>query len=126
MIPWVGGAFRAFIIGLWHSQTLYRFATYTGARIEKLAIREDRVEWVVRDRSRRLEMLAHRTHSGVLRAPRGADMGGRVPESLQATVEVHLSTVTRDGERTIFEGSGRNAGLEVKGRIDQVESGRAL
>lgn len=120
MIPWVGRAFRGFIIGLWHGQELHRFATYTGARVEKLTISENEVTWVVRDRHHRLEMVAHRTQAGLLRGPSEADMGMRVPETLQATVAVHLSALAGGEERTLFEGTGRNAGLEVAGDLPRL------
>jgi hypothetical protein len=35
IIPWIGRSFPGFIIGLWHQNKLYRFATYTGAKIRK-------------------------------------------------------------------------------------------
>jgi hypothetical protein len=118
VIPWMGSSFLGFIIGLWHERRLYRFATYTGARVEKLAAGEDHVNWVVRDRRYRLEIDAQRDggfRTGVLRGPTGLDMGGRVPESLQAQVSLRLSAVS--GDSTIFEGVGRNAGLEIVGEL---------
>lgn len=118
VIPWMGNSFLGFIIGLWHEGTLYRFATYTGAQVEKLTSEDNRVRWVVRDRRYRLEINAHRDCSfktGVLRGPTGLDMGGRVPESLQAQADVRLSTVS--GSSTIFEGTGHNAGLEIVGEL---------
>ncbi|MBN1978401.1 MAG: hypothetical protein JW918_13470 [Anaerolineae bacterium] len=118
VIPWMGSSFLGFIIGLWHERRLYRFATYTGARVEKLTAAENHVGWVVRDRRYRLEIEARREvgfRTGVLRGPTGMDMGGRVPESLQAQVSLRLSTVA--GDSTIFEGVGRNAGLEIVGEL---------
>jgi hypothetical protein len=47
-------------------------------------------------------------------------MAGRVPESLRATVTVRLSALGRDGRHLIFEGSGRNAGLEVVGETSRL------
>jgi hypothetical protein len=118
IIPWLGSSFLGFIIGLWHERRLYRFATYTGARIEKLITGENHVSWVVRDRRYRLEIEAQRDGSfwtGMLRGPTGLGMGRRVPESLQAQVSLRLSTVA--GDSTIFEGVGRNAGLEIVGEL---------
>jgi len=118
IIPWMSSSFLGFIIGLWHERRLYRFTTYTGAQVEKLAVEENHVGWVVRDRRYRLEIEVHRDGSfrtGVLRGPTGLDMGGRVPESLQAQVSLRLSTVL--GGNTIFEGIGRNAGLEIVGEL---------
>jgi hypothetical protein len=118
-IPWLGSAFRGFIVGLWHERVLYRFATYTGAQVEKLAVGERQVEWVMRDRRHRLELLARRAQASVLRGPSGTDMRGRVPETLQATVEAKLRAVGGGRRSLIFEGAGRNAGLEVVGRVDK-------
>jgi hypothetical protein len=119
-IPWLGTLFRGFIIGLWHDGVLYRFATYTGARLERLRIREDEVCVVVADRGQRLEISARGTSGGVLRGPTGVDMAGRVPESLQATVTVRLSAWGGASRSPIFEGSGRNAGLEVVGDTEKL------
>lgn len=44
LIPWIGHAFRGFIVGLWLGGKLYRFATYSGARIESLQIFDDHVD----------------------------------------------------------------------------------
>jgi len=119
IIPWLRSAFRGFIVGLWHDQNLYRFATYTNAKIEKLAISDIRVDWVIIDKNYRLELKATRAQDGLLRGPSRVDMGRRVNESLQAVVEVRLST--RDG-RVVFEGQGRNAGLEVHGDLVRLLS----
>ena len=101
---------------------LYRFATYTGARIERLAIGEHDVTWSMRDRGHRLEIRARRTQASLLRGPSVADMGVRVPETLQATVQVRLSALVGRQERPIFEGTGHSAGLEVAGDIARLLS----
>jgi hypothetical protein len=114
-IPWLGTSFRGFIIGLWHRGRLYRFATYTGARIEELAWDGEQARAVIVDRHYRLEIAAHGAETGELRGPTGSSMAGRVPESLQASVTVRLSALDRDGSSLLFAGLGRNAGLEVVG-----------
>ena len=35
IIPWLGSTFWGTIVGLWHEGRLYRFATYTGAKMER-------------------------------------------------------------------------------------------
>jgi hypothetical protein len=110
IIPWLKSAFPGFIAGLWMDGVLHRFATYTGARLEKLAITDEQVEWVMRDRKHRLEILASRAEAGLLKGPTTLDMGKRVSETLNARLEVRLSGIAGG---TIFEGTGRHAGLEV-------------
>ena len=45
IIPWLRGAFPGFIVGLRHDGQLYRFATYTGAAIERLELADTHVTW---------------------------------------------------------------------------------
>lgn len=109
-IPWLRTAFPGFIAGLWRNGTLYRFATYTGAKLERIEITDDKVEWVMRDEDHCLEIQARRAEAGLLKGPTTLDMGKRINETMNATIEVRLSK--NNGER-IFEGTGRHAGLEV-------------
>ena len=69
-----------------------------------------------------LEVHTRRTRAGLLRGPSVADMGVRVPETLQATVQVRLSALAGRQERAIFEGPGHSAGLEVAGDIARLLS----
>ena len=117
LIPWLGSAFRGFIVGLWIKGKLYRFATYTGAKTEHLEISDSAVVWHIRDRKHRLEIRARRGITGDLKGPTRQDMGMRVAESLVAQIETRLET--SDGD-VIFEGTGRNAGLEVAGDIERL------
>jgi len=117
IIPWVGHSFRGFIVGLWLDGKLYRFATYDGATIESLQIFDDQVKWVLRNRRYRLDMKARRVEGGLLRGPTRLDMGKRVVETLNASVQVQLKTL--EGA-LIFEGVGEHAGLEVIGDLPRL------
>ena len=75
---------------------------------------------IFKSRRERLEMRTRRTEVGLLRGPSRTDMGIRVPETLQAEVAVRLSS--SNGDRTIFEGTGRNGGLEVAGEWEKLWS----
>ncbi len=116
-IPWLGTAFRGFIVGLLHAGRLYRFATYTGARIDELRLSDTRALLRVSDRRHRLEVEAERAEGGLLHAPYRTEMLQRVTESLTATVKVRLTTA---GRQLIFEGAGRHAGLEINGALQQI------
>ncbi len=117
-IPWMGSSFRGFIIGFWHEGKLLRFATYTGARIEKLEVSETHVDWVVSERLHRLEMRAERAEGGLILGPTRLEMGKRVLETLNARIEVQL---TRKSGEVLFEGIGRHAGLEVHNTLALIE-----
>lgn len=120
IIPWLRTSFRGFIIGLWQNSRLYRFATYTGARTERLELRDNRITWVVADRHMRLELEAEQADGGLIYGPTRHDMGKRVDETLDAVIHVRLSQ--RDG-RLLFEGLGRHAGLEINGDIPRLLKG---
>lgn len=120
VIPWMKSAFRGFIVGLWLDGTLHHFATYSGARIESLQIFDDHVDWVLKNRHHRLFLTACRVQGGLLRGPSKLDMGQRVLETLNATVQVRLETLK--GER-VFEGTGLHTGLEVMGDLPRLLEG---
>jgi tocopherol cyclase len=125
IIPWLRGAFNGFIVGLWNGGRLYRFATYTGATLEHLAVTDDHVEIRVADRSAgrgafRLEVRAQRSEGGLLHSPERTAMLQRVMESLTATVQVRL--IEQSSGHVVFEGEGKHAGLEVVGDLPVTEA----
>lgn len=122
IIPWLRSAFRGHIIGLWHEGTLYRFATYTGAKIDRLTATDKQVSLVLHDHKHRLEMCATRGESGLLLGPSRMDMGVRVPETLGATVDVRLSTWGNGEQALLLEDTGRHAGLEIAGEWERLLS----
>lgn len=114
LIPSLGRTFTGFLLGFWHQKRLYKMATYTGAKIERLDITDDHVYYTIGDREHRIELIAERRSGGLLKAPIRTEMHKRVDETMQSNVEVKLTR--RDGH-TIFAGTGRNAALEVHGDI---------
>lgn len=122
IIPWVRRSFPGFIVGLWHQGVLHRFATYTGARTEKLDITGKQVSWVVRDRRYRLVMQASRTEGGLLQAPTTQDMGRRIAETLDATVHLALYELGRGSPRLLLDGTGCHAGLEAVGDLKRLRA----
>jgi len=121
VIPWLGSAFNGFIAGLWHAGRLYRFATYTGARLERQEVDDHTVRLQFSDRGsrgHRLEIEATRTQGGVLHSPERVAMLQRVTESLDATIRVRV--VAQDTGQVLFDEMGRHAGLEVVGALPQA------
>jgi tocopherol cyclase len=126
VIPWLGARFTGFIIGLRYAEHLHRFATYTGARIERLEVQDDAIAFIVSDRSHRLEIEIARTAPGLLYAPDIADMTGRVGETLNATAHIRLTALGRGrvAGRVLFEDDARLGGLEVVGDARRLVSAR--
>ena len=127
MIPWMFTEFRGFLVGFWHEGVLYRFTTYTGAKIDNLGLTDTHVHWNVTGKAGegaqkgkfRLELEAERAKGGLLHAPYRTGMVQRIVESLTATVNVRLIRLD-GGEKIVFEGTGRYAGLEVAGELDKI------
>ena len=116
IIPWLSGAFLGYIVGLWHEGQLYRFTTYTGAKLVDLAIDDTQVQMVLAQGDLRLSMSSNRTPGGILYAPTLKGMNRTITESLKTETKVHLS---RNGN-TIFSGTGRHSGFEVAGNLERL------
>ena len=117
IIPWVRSSFRGFIIGFFFNGHLYRFATYTGATVRSLRVDDSSVDWVIADRTHELTIHAVRSGGGLLHAPTTTEMSQRLHESLTGLIDLELR---ERGGRTLFSGSGRNAGLEIGGNVESL------
>jgi hypothetical protein len=117
-IPWLGKSFRGFIIGLWHGRQLYRFTKYNGSKITSLRLTDTHVILRVVNQTHRLAIDAARSEGGLLHAPYRSEMLQRVTESLTAAIAVKL--IDLKDEQVLFEGTGRHAGLEINGEIQQI------
>lgn len=105
VIPFKVLKFPGYIVSLWHEQRLYCFATYTGAKLEKLKVSDTSVEWVLRTRKRRLELLATRTQGGLLHEPNRQEMHRRVEETLRATIDVRAVRSTGRARTIQWQGA---------------------
>ncbi len=119
IIPWIMSSFPGFIIGLWHQQTLYRFAAYTKAKTVHLELADNQIHWVVQDDQYRLEITSHRARGGLLYGPSRESMTERIGETMLATVDLQLSKRNSAGQ-ILFRETGRCAGLEVHGDIERL------
>ncbi|MCU0296044.1 MAG: hypothetical protein MUF33_13875 [Candidatus Nanopelagicales bacterium] len=113
IIPWLRGSFQGLLIGLRHEGRLYRFASYTGAKVRELRIDDTHVWLVVRGRDgSMLQIKATRPDGAFLHAPIRTQMHKRVEETLDSTIELRLT----DPKGTVLlDDVGTSAGLEVHG-----------
>lgn len=117
-IPWVTKSFRGFIVGLQIGKNLYRFTTYTGAKLNMLTIKKKNIFFEVEDRKYKLSVSINRKESGLLYGPYDKEMVPKVSESLNSEVQVTL--VHRDSGRTVYKGMGLHAGLDVNGNLKDI------
>jgi len=117
-IPYMGYSFVGFIAGLWLGNQLIQFTTYNQSVLRKSAIDVGKVELVMENKSFRLEIHVQREPTTALASPILGLMDGRIEESMNALAEVNL--IDRKSGKSIFTDVGRNAGLEVAGKIEEI------
>ena len=97
---------------LWVNETLYRFATYTGAKIAELNRNEDQINVLIKEKDFSIEFIGLKGMRGELLAPVAGDMSRTIHESIDAEIRVIL----RNKKGTIlYDGIAKNAGLELVG-----------
>jgi tocopherol cyclase len=120
-IPWMGRRFTGFIVGLLIGKNLYRFTTYTGARLRGLGTSADKIYVLLEGKKYQLEILIDKSSTGRLLAPKMGVMEGSVLESITALVNVRLYEPCKGDKRLVFEAKGRNGGLEIMGDIESLK-----
>lgn len=122
-IPWIGSYFTGYIFGLLYKEKLYRFTTYNGAKIEKLQVTKDNIEIRIADKKYELHIDASRAEGVDLPAPRLGEMTSKVNESLRSRINIKLFMKKKKGNILLYKGTGRNAGLEFVGDLDELLKG---
>ena len=117
-IPWLKSSFIGFIAGLWVNNQLIQFTTYNKTDLKKVLIDKNIVELELSNNNYRLEITAHRSASTSLVSPISGFMDGRINESMTAKIDVKLTD--NFSNKVIFQDTGRNAGLEVAGQIEEL------
>lgn len=120
-IPWFGKFFTGLISGIFVSGKLYRFATYTGARIEKLSRKSGAVSIRISDKDTYLDIIARESSSAKLYSPHNGEMEETIDESMTAVIDVTLGKAGSGAQNVIFKGTGRNGGLEIAGDLGKLQ-----
>lgn len=113
VIPWMGLSFVGHLCVLLLGGETLNLSTYNGGRIRVLDTQEDSLSLKVETRRHTLEIEASRLSSTDLKSPIRGEMTGRTVESLDAVIEARLTMKTGHGEKELFSGTGRHAGLEI-------------
>jgi hypothetical protein len=118
-IPWLGGSFVGYIVGLLHDGVLYEFTTYDGARMQAFSITDGQACMTLARADLTLDLTIDGAHPGKLRSPVLGAMEGTVWESLDARIGVRLMR----GRSIVFEGRGLHAGVELMDESGVLEAG---
>ena len=114
-IPWRGSYFNGFISILYFSGREYRFATYTGARLELLEVSGRFIRILVTDDRTKLEVQVRRNREGFLAAPVDGAMDRRIAESVDSSVRVVLKKWQGSVDIPLFDSDSVASGVEVVG-----------
>ena len=117
-IPWMGSSFVGFIAGIWMHDHLIQFTTYNGSKLIKSHADQSEVKLIMENRQYRLEIIAYREKSTQLASPILGFMDGRIQESMTSLIDVQL--YDKKSNNIILLDTGRNAGLEVAGKIKDL------
>lgn len=117
-IPWIRNSFVGFIAGLWLQDHLIQFTTYNKSKLIRSYIDRDHVDLQLQNKLYKLVVKAKRDKATSLAAPILGFMDGRIEESMTSEIEVWLSDLKSN--KLVFHDIGRNAGLEVAGKIEEI------
>lgn len=117
-IPYLAYSFVGFIAGIWLGNQLIQFTTYNQSTLRKSVIDQEKVEIVLQNKKYTLEIRVQRETATALASPILGLMDGRIEESMNSLVEVNLTD--RKSGKIIFSDVGRNGGLEVAGKIEEI------
>jgi hypothetical protein len=122
-IPWRGSYFTGTIFGFYYQGKVFRFTTYTGAKVRRLRVDGRAIEINVEDKMFGLEIAADRQEGVDIPAPKLGDMTAKVKETLKSEIRVGLYQKNRGAREILFSGTGRNGGLEFVGDIGELLRG---
>jgi hypothetical protein len=122
-IPWLKKDFTGYIFGFLYKNNLYRFTTYNGAKIDKINVSKDYIELAIQNKHHRLEINAKREEGVDLPAPLLGEMTAKVNETLNSNIKIKFYKKNKENNELIFSGTGRNAGLEFVGDINELLDG---
>jgi len=122
-IPWLGSYFTGYIFGLAYNERIYKFTTYNRSKIENLNVTDENIEVKIVDKKYILEISALRAEGVDLPAPKLGEMTSKVNESLKSTINIKLFQKGKNANKLLYKGTGRNAGLEFVGDLEELLKG---
>lgn len=115
-IPWRGKSFMGLISFLRIGEKLYRFGTYTRARIDRLATDGGGLDIQLSDKQYVLSIQVENGAGGMLKAPKNGLMADEIRESISGVV--HVSLTHKNGE-VLYRGTGTQTGVEISEGMEE-------
>lgn len=122
-IPWLRNYFTGYLFGFLFKNNLYKFTTYNGSKINDLNVSKDYIELSIENKNHKLEINAKREKGVDLPAPSLGEMTAKVNETLNSEIKLKFYKKNKYSYDLVFSGTGRNAGLEFVGDINELLEG---
>ncbi|HEX3026660.1 MAG TPA: tocopherol cyclase family protein [Clostridia bacterium] len=116
-VPVFGKSIRGLIAFLYFRGKFYRFATYSAASVTRFFQKNGEIFLRAESPFFRIDVKAYSGQGGELAAPAEDGMAGRIRECSNGTLEVRL---TDRHDRTIFQDTAANAGIEIVDPDDRL------
>ena len=113
-IPWMGSFFIGFICFLYLGKKFYMFSTYNRSKVSEVYHDKNSIEIIITNTNNTLKIRVSKNSFGDLKAPVSGEMSRRIKESTDSEVQLQLFD---NHKNALYEGIGKNAGLEVIEKI---------
>jgi tocopherol cyclase len=120
-IPWMGNYFTGYLFGLYLKKKIYRFTTYTGAKVKGLSVNDDIISFRIEDSRYILSVKGERVRGAELLAPKQGEMTTKINETLNSKIDIEFYDKRK--KSIIYAGRGINAGLEYVGNVEELIKG---
>lgn len=113
-VPWMGRFFIGFISFLYFRKKFYLFSTYNKSVLSEIYHDKRKTEITVSNKKNILKISIKKNSSVEIIAPVSGEMSRPIKESVNSEVHLQLSD---NNNNPIFEGNGKNVGLEIIEKI---------
>jgi hypothetical protein len=120
-IPWLGNYFTGYLFGFYFKGKIYRFTTYTGAKVRGLSVDDDLISFKVEDSRYSVSVRGIRAKGAELIAPKEGEMVTKINETLNSKIDIEFYDKKKN--TIIYSGRGNNAGLEYVGGVEELIRG---
>jgi hypothetical protein len=124
VIPWLGSSFIGHLAVILHEGKIFNLSTYQGGKVTSLNLNNNPLSLTIETKKNKLEIKVERGPTVDLKSPKKGKMIGRTIESLSSRIEISL--VSKLNNKSIFKGTGLDAGLEIMDEKQELSQGLGL
>lgn len=117
-IPWLGKSFTGYLGYFYHDHKIHHFATYRPTSLDLEIDQTDKLKITLKNKQFTFVVHARSLNTGILKAPTEGSMNRRIPESIDAVLEI--SMLDQRGN-LIFSDSSTITGLEMVGEYRKLQ-----